>query len=75
MQQIWNSTDRYPMMAQFIKVEHWETPDLYEISIWHNNAASQIPNDKLASIHMTKDDMWKLMRTLEEYLSYTEGKE
>lgn len=75
MQQIWNSTDRYPSKGQYITVRHWEDSELFEISINKNNAMSQMPGEQLASVHMIREDLEKFAKTIEEYLSYTEGKE
>lgn len=68
MQQIWHAHDRYPMKDQQLRIFHWEDPDLFEFSIHKSNAASQMPDEKLASVHLIREDAYELMRTLEEYL-------
>lgn len=69
MQQIWNSTDRYPMKGQYIKIWHWEDSELFEVSIHKsNNNMSQMPGEKLASVHMIREDLEKLAKTIEAYL-------
>lgn len=75
MEYLWNSRDRFPSSDQYMKVCYWEVPDLFEISVHKNNNMSQMPGEKVASFHMIREDVEKLIRTLEEFLSYTEGKE
>ena len=72
MQPIYNSHDRYPMSDKYIRVEHWEDPGLYELSIFESNAASGMADRKLASVHMIRSDMRNLQTALEEYLDSTE---
>lgn len=77
MNRIWNSRDRYPSSNQYMKVEHWEIPQLFEFSVCKNNSISGMPPEKVSSFFMIREDVEYLIQALQDYLQDydTEAKE
>lgn len=77
MNRIWASRDRYPSSGQYMKVEHWELAQMFEFAVYRNNCASGMPSEKVSSFNMIREDVERLIQTLQDYLQDwdTEGEE
>lgn len=68
MNPVWNSRDRYPSSEQYIKIEHWEILQMFEISICKGRRATDAPSDKVTSLMMLREDVEYLIQALQDYL-------
>ena len=64
MNQIWNSRDRYPSSNQYMRIEHWEIPQMFEFTVCKNNGTLGIPSVDVSSFFMIREDVEYLIQAL-----------
>lgn len=68
MNQIWDGRDRYPNSSQYMRIEHWEIPQLFEFTVCKNNSISGMPSVDMSSFFMNREDVEFLIQALQDYL-------
>ena len=69
MNRIWDSRDRwYSSTGQYMKIEHWELPQMFEFTVYKANTASEMPSEKVSSFQMLREDVEYLIQALQDYL-------